>query len=97
MAEKSKSLIHDEELRREMLARLRRIEGQVRGVYKMIQEERNCADIVIQLAAIKAAVSRAGANGLACYLAECVEEGLENKREIKDVLKELMPTFKKFY
>ena len=41
-------------------ARLRRIEGQIRGLQRMIDEERDCADIVQQLSAARAALDRAG-------------------------------------
>lgn len=43
-----------------MIARLRRIEGQVRGVQRMVEEGAECRDIVTQLAAVKAALDRVG-------------------------------------
>lgn len=88
--------IYNEEMRQEMLARLKRIEGQVRGVHKMIQEGRECADIVIQLSAIKAAVNRVSISVLGCHLAESIETGIAEKKRIQDVLDEFMPVFKKF-
>jgi CsoR family transcriptional regulator, copper-sensing transcriptional repressor len=47
------------ELRADLTARLRRIEGQVRGVQRMIEEGRECPDILQQMAAIRSAVHQA--------------------------------------
>ncbi|MFZ5596109.1 MAG: metal-sensitive transcriptional regulator [Bacillota bacterium] len=80
----------------ELLSRLKKIEGQVRGVQKMIQEFRNCGDIVIQLAAIKAAVNRVGNTVLACHLADEIEKALSENRDVKESLEEFMSVFKKF-
>lgn len=83
-------------LQDEMISRLKKIEGQVRGVQKMIKEKRLCSDIVIQLAAIKAAVNRVGLNVLACHLADKIESDLKEGREVKDALADFMSVFKKF-
>ncbi|HBV99432.1 MAG TPA: transcriptional regulator [Desulfotomaculum sp.] len=80
----------------EMLNRLKKIEGQVRGVHKMIQEGRSCGDIVIQLAAIKAAVNRVGTTVLACHLADQIEGALQEERDVRESLEEFMSIFKKF-
>jgi len=80
----------------ELLSRLKKIEGQVRGVHKMIQESRNCGDVVIQLAAIKSAVNRVGTTVLTCHLAEKIEKDLREERELKETLEEFMTVFKKF-
>jgi len=52
----------DDELQAQIVSRLKRIEGQARGIQKMIEEKRKCEDIVIQLAAMKAAANYAWAN-----------------------------------
>lgn len=80
----------------ELLNRLKKIEGQVRGVHKMIQEGRKCGDIVIQLAAIKAAVNRVGTTVLACHLADQIEGTLKEERDVRESLEEFMAIFKKF-
>lgn len=85
-----------EDLQNELLARLKKIEGQVRGVHKMIQDRRNCGEIVIQLAAIKAAVNRVGMNVLGCHLADQIESGLAEGKNVKESLAEFMTVFKKF-
>ncbi|MGQ9557959.1 MAG: metal-sensitive transcriptional regulator [Desulfurispora sp.] len=83
-------------LQGEVLARLKKIEGQVRGVAKMVEECRSCSDIVIQLAAIRAAVSRVGATVLACHMAEKIENDVRAERDVMDTLPELLALFKKF-
>jgi len=86
----------DPSLQGELLNRLKKIEGQVRGVQKMIQECRDCGEIVTQLAAIKAAVNRVSITVLACHLADQMENDLRAGRDVKDSLAEFMMVFKKF-
>jgi DNA-binding FrmR family transcriptional regulator len=57
---------------RELLARLARVEGQVRAVARMIEERRDCHAIVIQLGAARAALQRATAQLMVSNLAECL-------------------------
>ncbi|MBO8138683.1 MAG: metal-sensitive transcriptional regulator [Desulfotomaculum sp.] len=83
----------NEEMKKDLIARLKRIEGLVRGVQKMIEENRNCGDIVIQLGAIKAAVNRVG---LACHLASNIKEGIENNEDMSKCMNEFMTVLKKF-
>ena len=79
-----------------ILGRLKKIEGQVRGVQKMIRDCRSCGEVVIQLAAIKAAVNRAGTTVLACHLAEKIEKDLLEGRDFKESLADFTALFKKF-
>ncbi len=62
----------------DLLARLRKIEGQVRGVQRMVEEDRYCVDILIQLAAIKAAVGRVGLSLLESHTRGCVAQALKS-------------------
>ncbi|MBI3761763.1 MAG: metal-sensitive transcriptional regulator [Chloroflexi bacterium] len=59
-------------IKEDILKRLRRIEGQVRGVQKMVEEERECHDIIQQLAAIRAAVHQANLVLVRNYASECL-------------------------
>ncbi|MBA4801071.1 MAG: metal-sensitive transcriptional regulator [Euryhalocaulis sp.] len=58
--------------------RLARIEGQVRGVAKMIEEGRYCIDIVTQIQAIRAGLSRVEDVVLQDHVAHCVQEAIES-------------------
>lgn len=84
------------ELQEEMLARLKKIEGQVRGVQKMIADGRGCSEVVIQLAAIKAAVNRVGLSVLACHLASSIEDDISQGKEINGSLNDFMEILKRF-
>jgi len=54
--------------------RLRRLEGQIRGLQRLVDEERDCQDIVIQLAAAKAALDRVGFRLVAAAMRYCEAE-----------------------
>jgi len=64
------------------LARLNRIEGQVRGVRKMIEERRYCVDILTQLSSISAALARVEDRILARHLRSCVNDSLAGKSKV---------------
>ncbi|MGE5551635.1 MAG: metal-sensitive transcriptional regulator [Bacteroidota bacterium] len=84
------------EVREEILARLRRAEGQLRGIQKMIADGRACQEVLIQLAAVKAAVVQAAMTILSTQLAHCVqEEGPAGKGD-REALARFMEVFKKF-
>ena len=65
--------MHD---RSHLINRLSRIEGQVRGVSKMIEEERYCLDVLTQLRAVRAALARVEANLLKDHLNHCIEDAI---------------------
>ena len=53
------------------IKRLRRLEGQIRGLQRMVDEQEPCRDIVVQLAAAKGALDRVGMKLMVAALAEC--------------------------
>lgn len=57
--------------------RLRRIEGQARGLQRMLEERRSCEDVVTQVAALKAAVEQVGLTMVACLLESAVRQAVE--------------------
>ncbi|UOF89464.1 metal-sensitive transcriptional regulator [Fodinisporobacter ferrooxydans] len=57
--------------------RLRRIEGQIHGVANMIEQNKNCKDVVTQLSAVRSAVDRAIGLIVANNLAECIRMDME--------------------
>ena len=59
----------------QLLARLRRIEGQVRGVQGMVEDERWCIDVLTQIAAIQAALDKVALGLLDGHVAHCVVGG----------------------
>jgi DNA-binding FrmR family transcriptional regulator len=75
-----------------VLKRLNRIEGQVRGLSRMVEHERYCIDVVTQLSAVRAALRRAEEEILADHVANCVEHAIAsgNKAEQRRKIAELM-------
>lgn len=63
-----------EGVQQEMLARMRRIEGQARGVQRMIAEERDCLDILTQLASLRSAAYGASVALTQHYAMQCVRD-----------------------
>lgn len=64
-----------------LLKNLRKIEGQIRGVQKMIEEDRYCVDILTQLAAIKAATNKVGLALLGHHTRGCVKKAIQNQED----------------
>ncbi len=62
----------NEHARADVLMRLRRIEGQVRGIQRMVEENRDCRDVVVQLAAVKAAVASLNTLVAESYAQDCL-------------------------
>ena len=59
-----------------LLNRLKRIEGQVRGVTRMVEDDRYCIDILSQIAAVRAALNRAESEMLKTHLGHCIESAI---------------------
>jgi DNA-binding FrmR family transcriptional regulator len=90
----STSYAHD---KAKIMARLRRMEGQVRGVQRMVEEERYCLDVLTQLSAIIAAARQTGLLVLEDHVRGCVLGG-EHADEIdrEELLTELIGAIDRF-
>jgi len=84
----------DPELKRASLARLKRIEGQIRGIHKMVEDERYCADVLNQISAVHEALRSVGREVLRNHLRNCinhaVQAGGEQAESAYDELIDLM-------
>ncbi len=76
---------------------LRRIEGQVRGLAGMIEDERYCIDVVTQISAVRAALTRVETDLLRQHMAHCVKSAMTSKdsKEQERVIEELIAVFRK--
>jgi DNA-binding FrmR family transcriptional regulator len=80
------------EIKASALKRLKRIEGQVRGLARMVEEDRYCIDIVTQISAVRAALRRAEEEVLRDHVAHCVEGAIasgnagEQRRKIAELM-----------
>ena len=81
-----------QEAKGSVLKRLRRIEGQVRGISRMVERGRYCIDVVTQIAAVRAALRRAEEEILADHVDHCVAHAIKsgNKAEQRKKVAELM-------
>ena len=66
------------------ITRLKRSEGQLRGIQKMIEEERDCMDIMIQLSAVRSSVEKVIELLITENLMECINNPTENPEEHKE-------------
>jgi DNA-binding FrmR family transcriptional regulator len=75
--------------------RLKRIEGQVRGIMKMVEEDKPCEDILIQIGSTKAALHKVGQCILEGHLHHCVLNGIRdgNGDEVLDKLSSALEQF----
>lgn len=77
----------------DLLQRLRRIEGQVRGIQRMIERDKYCVDILVQISAVRSALDRVGLLLLEDHTRGCVaralrgEEGEKAIAELTDVMR----------
>jgi len=84
----------DPEIKARNVRRLRRIEGQVRGLQKMVEEDRYCADIMIQISSVHEALRSVGRELMRNHLKHCattaIAAGAEKADAMYDELLELM-------
>ena len=80
---------------RDQLSSLRRIEGQVRGVTRMIEEEKYCIDILDQIKAVKNAISTVEGRVLKTHLKACVKDALRSDEEFDKKVEELLKILKR--
>ncbi len=83
------------EAKADMSKRLRRLEGQVRGVQKMLDDERDCREIVQQLAAVRAAAHQASLLLVRSYATECLMD--ESHETAQQAIEELVDVLTKMY
>lgn len=85
------------EVTKKSLTALKRIEGQVRGVSRMVEEDRYCIDVVTQIEAVRAALARVEADLLRQHLNHCVQAAFASKdtRSREKVIDELVDVFRR--
>lgn len=88
----------DEETRTRARHRVRRIAGQVEGIGRMIEEERYCVDVLMQIAAARAALDQLGKLVLGSHIETCVADAFASRKasERDAKVKELLEVFSRF-
>ena len=79
-----------------LIARLRRIEGQVRGLQKMIDEEQYCVDVLTQVSSVMAALQGVGLIVLEDHIQGCVRSALESGQSGDEAVAELIDVLQRF-
>src|SRR5690625_1036123 len=75
--------------------RLKRIEGQVRGIQRMIEEERYCIDVLVQISAVQAALKKVGFSVVERHMQHCVSHAIKTE-DSEAMIKELVEVLKHF-
>ena len=75
--------------------RLKRIEGQVRGIIKMVEEDKPCEDILIQIGSVKSALHKTGQVVLEGHLHHCVIDGI-NEGNGEEIIEKLSSAIEQF-
>lgn len=94
--------LHDEpivprtnEEKQSVINRLKRIEGQVRGIQRMVEEDRYCVDILVQISAINAALKKVGFSVTERHMKHCISHAVKDGEgevaieELLDVMKHI--------
>ena len=79
-----------------ILTRLRRVEGQIRGIQRMLEEGRDCEDVLTQLAAARSALDRAGLLLLDWHIQRCLLGDLPSDEPRVQALREALKTWTRF-
>ncbi|NLM53400.1 MAG: metal-sensitive transcriptional regulator [Firmicutes bacterium] len=78
-----------------LLQRLKRIEGQVRGIQRMVSEEESCVNILMQVAAVRAALDKVGLAVFENHSRQCIKQALHDENG-EEALEDLMNAMSRF-
>lgn len=81
--------------KKNLLTRLKKIEGQVQGIQKMLAEDKYCVDVLIQIAAVRAALDKVGIILFESHTRNCLVKALEEGRQ-EEMVDELIKVLQKF-
>ncbi|MFJ8529571.1 metal-sensing transcriptional repressor [Bacillus sp. NPDC094106] len=94
--ENEKATTHRSDKEKEQIMnRLKRIEGQVRGIQNMVENDRYCVDILVQISAINAAMKKVGMGILKNHTNHCVSSAIKDGNG-DEAIEELMTVFERF-
>lgn len=92
-----KAIAVDSKIKSANLNRLRRIEGQIRGLQRMVEEDRYCADILIQVSAVNEALRTVSRGLLENHLRHCATHALHHSPEKAEAMyKEIVDLFSRY-
>jgi DNA-binding FrmR family transcriptional regulator len=88
-AKKATHVLSDQEQIDAISKRVKRAQGQLGAVARMLEEGRNCDEIVIQMSAVSKAINTAAFTLISASLKECIVEGKTNSEEVTEKLQKL--------
>lgn len=83
----------------DIVNRLKKIEGQVKGIQKMVEEEKCCNDVMVQISAIRSAINRVGGLMMDKYIKECINNSIhnvKNEEQAEQSIEEMIETIVKY-
>lgn len=83
------------DVKNDIVKRLNRIEGQIKGIQKMLENDKGCVDLLTQVAAVRAAINKVGGLILENYSVKCLENAATAEEKEK-VMKDLTRTIQSF-
>ncbi len=78
-----------------ILNRINRIEGQIKGISRMLREEKYCSEVLMQIAAVRSALHSLGVQLIKGHLSGCLDAAIENNRK-EEFVEELSELFAKY-
>jgi DNA-binding FrmR family transcriptional regulator len=82
--------------REELLSRLRKIEGQIRGVQRMVSEDVYCVDVLTQISAVISGMEKVGVRLLREHMKGCVADAIRTKGKADDKIDEVVKVVERF-
>lgn len=86
---------YGEEEKKSLLTRLKKIEGQVQGLQRMLEEDKCCVDVLVQIAAVRAALDKVGIILFENHARRCLAQAVEEGRQ-EEMVNELIEALRKF-
>ena len=83
------------DVKSDIIKRLNRIEGQIKGINKMLENDKSCVDMLTQVAAVRAAINKVGGMILENYSIKCLKNA-SSTEEKEQVIKDLTKTIQSF-
>ena len=82
--------------KQEILVRLRKMEGQLKGIHRMVEQDRYCVDVLNQLSSISAATRRVAAIMMRNHIQGCVRDALSRNERSDEYVNELVAVVERF-
>ncbi|MCK8824883.1 metal-sensitive transcriptional regulator [Fuchsiella alkaliacetigena] len=86
----------EEKMKKDLLNRLKTLKGHIGGIEKMIEEEKECLDILVQISAIKSSINKIGLAIIENHAYECIISSIEEDNSVEDTIKETLEIMAKF-